>query len=289
MYVIFADTDSDMTPEIAKEYGYHLISMPYSLDDEQVFPYEDFEVFDSAAFYKELREGKKTPKTFGLSPEKYIEYFEPFFKEGKDILYVHFSRAMSGTFDAMNIAMKELKEKYPERELHLIDTKAITICSLNIAREIGEMYVKGKSIEEIKAWAEKEVDKFAIYFFAEDLTFFRRGGRVSGLAAFMGNLLGIRPIIYIGNDGVMTSIDKARGRRATIAKILEYVANLQEGIKDHRVIIGHTDALETAKMLGEKLEEVYGKLDIEYVMVNPTAGCHCGPDGVGITFHAKHR
>ena len=288
MYVIFADTDMDMTPEAAKEYGYHLISMPYSIDGKEIYPYEDFEVFDAKTFYSDLRNGAM-PKTSGLSPEKYINYFEPFFKEGKDILYVHFSKAMSGTFEAMNIAYEELKEKYPRRTLHLIDTKGITICSLNIAKEIGDMYVAGKSIEEIEEWARTEVDKFAIYFFAEDLSFFKRSGRVSELSAFMGNLLGIRPIINMGSDGVMKSVDKARGRRATIAKILNYVEDLQEDIKDHRVIIGHTDAEDTAHLLGERLEEVYGKLNIEYVMVNPTAGSHCGPEGVGICFHAKHR
>lgn len=88
----------------------------------------------------------------------------------------------------------------------------------------------------------------------------------------------------------MKSIDKATGRKKTIGKILEYVHNLQENICDHRVIVGHTDCLELAQQVGEKLKEEYGeKLNIEYVVVNPTAGSHCGPDGVGVCFHAIHR
>ncbi|MBQ7643265.1 MAG: DegV family protein, partial [Clostridia bacterium] len=133
MYVLFTDTDTDLTPVEAKHFGYHLISMPYSIGDKTVFPYEDFEVFDYKAFYNSLRHGVM-PQTSGLSPQKYIDYFEPFFKEGKDVLYVHFSEVMSGTFAALKIAEDELKEKYPERTLHKIDTKGITIGSLNIVK-----------------------------------------------------------------------------------------------------------------------------------------------------------
>ena len=289
MFVLFTDTDTDMTPQVAAEYGYNLISMPYTMDGKEFFPYEDFEEFEAHEFYEKLRKGA-TPKTSGLSPEKYMNYFEPFFKEGKDILYVHFSASMSGTFDSMKIAIKELKEKYPERNLYTIDTKGITMCSYAIARDIGELYKAGKTVEEIQEWAKEEIDKYAAYFFVENLSFFRRSGRVKSFAAFMGNILGIRPIIYIDKEGTMTSIDKAKGKHSTISKIMSYVEKLQDNIKDHRVVIAHSDAPETAKMLGDKVKAMFGDdINIEYIMVNPTSGSHCGPDGVGICFHAIHR
>ena len=290
MYQLFTDTDTDITPEVAKSYGYKLISMPYSTSDgKDVYPYEDFEKFDYSAFYTMLREGE-LPKTYALSPEKYIEYFEPTLKEGKDILYVHFSAAMSGTFNAMRLAWQELSEKYPDRKLYTIDTKGITICSYNIVREIGDMAKNGATIDEIMAWSEREVDKFAVYFFADDLKFFSRSGRVSGLAAAMGGILGIRPIITMNSDGVMASISKVKGRRNAIKKVLEYVDSLQEDIQGHRVIIGHADAYDLAVEVERSLKEVYGEdLNTEIVVVNPTAGSHCGPDTIGVCFHAVHR
>lgn len=289
MYALFTDTDTDLTPKEAEEFGYHLISMPYSIDGKDVYPYEDFKVFECHNFYQSLRDGVM-PKTGGLSPEKYKSYFEPFFKNGQDVLYVHFSAAMSGTFSALKIAVEQLQKEYPERKFYSVDTKGITIGSLNIVKEIGDLYKAGKSPEEILKWAEVEVDKFAIYFFAEDLKFFRRSGRVKAIKAFMGNLLGIRPIIYMGSDGMMTSLTTAKGKKATLDKIMEYVISLQENIKDHRVIIGHSDTLDTAQLLAEKLKAEFGDdLNIEFAEVNPTAGSHCGPDGVGVSFHAKHR
>ena len=111
MFQLFTDTDTDITPEVAKEYNYKLISMPYVIDGKEIYPYEDFETFDYPSYYGELRKGV-LPTTCALSPTKYAEYFEPTLKEGKDIVYVHFSAAMSGTFNAMRIAWESLSEKY---------------------------------------------------------------------------------------------------------------------------------------------------------------------------------
>lgn len=279
-----------MTPELCAKYGYKLISMPYTLDGQTIYPYVDFKEYDYHAFYDRLRKGNPLPTTSALPPQEYINYFESEFKAGRDILYVHFSAAMTSTFNSMRLALEELKEKYPERHLYEIDTKGITLGSLNICLEIGELYQQGKSIEEIMKWAETEVDKFAIYFFADDLKFFHRSGRVSGLSAFFGNMIGIKPIINMNSDGVMASCDKGRGRVQTMKRILAYVKELQEDMKDHRVLIGHTDAEKIADEFIAMFKKEFGEdFRIEKHVTNPTAGGHCGPNGVGISFHAKHR
>ena len=289
MYTLFTDTDCDITPEIAAHYGYKLISMPYTIEGKQIFPYVDFKEFDYKAFYNKLRQGV-IPTTSALSPVEYINYFEPEFKAGRDILYVHFSAAMSATFNSMRLALEELAEKYPDRKVYTVDTKGITLGSYNICHYIGEMYKNGASIEDIQKWAAVEVDKTAFYFYADDLKFFGKSGRVSGFAAFFGNVIGLKPIIFIGNDGKMTTKDKCRGRKNALQKLLQYVIDLEEDIKNYRVTIAHTDALEIAEEFGNMMKAHFGEdLKIEYEVVNPTAGSHCGPNAMGVTFHAKHR
>ena len=288
MLILFTDTDTDITPRMAKEYGYNLISMPYSINGDTVYPYVDFEEFDAHAFYDKLREGA-LPTTSAIGKEQYIDYFEPHFASGNDILYVHFSRAMTATFDAMDQAVAELKEKYPERKFYEVDTKGITIGSLNIVLEIGDLYKAGKSAEEILEWAKTEVDRFAVYFFADDLKFFKHSGRVSGLAGTMGTLLGIRPIIYMDENGKMVSVGKEKGRTKALERLVSYVEELGDNIKDHRVIVASADSKDIADELTEMLKGRFGELLIEYVEVNPTAGSHCGPNTVGVSFYAKHR
>ena len=197
---------------------------------------------------------------------------------------------MSATFGFMQLALNELQQKYPERKFYDIDTKGITLPSYAIAQEIGEMVLAGKSIEDILAWADVEIDKFATYFYANDLKFFRKSGRVSGLAAMFGTILGIRPLISMNQEGIMASIGKERGRENAVNAIVKFVEDLGENIKEHKITIGHCDAQTDVDMVIAKLEEKFGKLDnIQVHAVNPTAGSHCGPDTLGVCFHAIHR
>ena len=288
MLKLYTDTDTDFTPSLAVEYGYSLISMPYSIEAQTTYPYVDFETFDAHAFYDRLR-GGVLPTTSAISKEQYIQYFEKDFAAGNQILYVHFSRAMTNTFDAMDQAVAELREKYPAARFEEIDTKGITTISYAIVREVGDLVKAGKTLDEILAWAATEVDHFAMYFFADDLKFFRRSGRVGGLAATMGTLIGVRPLIHMSQEGKMISVGTAKGRPKAIDFLLGKVGELGEDIRNHRICIGHTDAPEIAHELGRLIEEKYGKQNLVYVDVNPTAGSHCGPNGVGVCFHAKHR
>lgn len=289
MIKLFIDSDGDFTLEQAKKWNATLICMPYQIKDKETIPYVDFKEFDYHAYYETLRKGV-LPTTSALNPEDYIRYFEPEFKNGNDILYCHFSTAMSGSFNAMRLALNELKEKYPERKFYEIDTRGITIESYIITKKVAEMYNAGEKIEKILKWAETEVDKYACYFFADDLKFFAKSGRVSGIAGFMGGLIGIRPILTMGTDGKMGSCGKVKGRQNAILKLVDYVAELGEDIKNQTIVIGHADALYLVEELQKALEVRLGKgLKYDVVVVNPTAGAHCGPDTLGIAFYAKHR
>lgn len=289
MLTIFTDTDTDITPAVAEEYGFKLISMPYCIDGRSIYPYRDTPDFDMHAFYDTLRQGV-LPTTSAISEDEYISYFEPEFAAGNDILYIHFSAAMTMTFGVMDQALQKLYAKYPGRKLYQIDTKAITILSYLIVRELGDRIKAGMTLEEALEWSQKEVDNYSQYFFADDLKFFRRSGRVGGLAATMGGLIGLRPVIHMSKAGKMESLGTVKGRVQVMEKLVSYVEQFGDDIKNHRFIIGHTDATELAQQMADMLHAKFGDdLKVEFVYTNPTAGSHCGPNGVGIAFHSKGR
>lgn len=105
----------------------------------------------------------------------------------------------------------------------------------------------------------------------------------------MGGLIGIRPIIHMSAEGKMESIGKEKGRINAMERLVSYVEEFGDDIRNHRFIIGHTDAPELASELSGMLKEKFGELEIEFVVTNPTAGSHCGPNGVGVAFHSIHR
>ena len=289
MLTFFSDTDCDITPKECAEYGIKLISMPYTVGEEVIYPYVDFKEYDSKKFNDMLRAGT-IPTTSAMSEEAYFQYFEPEFQAGNDILYVHFSSGLSNTFTIMRQAVDKRLKKYPERKFHSVDTLGISALSYNVVLEVADLLKAGKTAEEIVEWAKVEVPKFPMYFFADDLKFFRRSGRVSGLAATMGNFIGVRPIIYLDNEGKMISIGKETGRAKAIKRLVQYVEELGEDVKAHRVVIGHSDCPEIVEEAKRLLREKFGDdLNILVTVVNPTIGSHCGPNGLGICFHAKHR
>ena len=280
MLHIFVDSDCDITKAQAEEYGVSLISMPYFIGEKEVYPYVDFEEFEPHAYYNMLREGT-IPTTAALSPANYKEIFEPAFAKGDTILYIHFSNAMSLTFDNMEKAISELKEKYPDVRFEHFDTMSMTTGAYVIVKEMLERYKKGATIDELIKWGEEERQHFACYFFADDLKFFRRSGRVSGFSAFMGGM---------NEKGIMGSFGKAIGQANALKTMVKFVEELGEDIKNYTFVVGHTDAPLLVKKMCEMLKAKFGEdLNIEKVPCNPTAGAHSGPGGVSVAFHAKHR
>ena len=152
MLTFFSDTDCDITPKECAEYGIKLISMPYTVGEKVIYPYVDFEEFDSHAFYDMLRAGT-IPTTSAMSEEAYIKIFEPEFAAGNDIMYVHFSSGTSNTFTIMDMAVAKLKEKYPGRKFWSIDTLGISALSYNVVLEVADLLKAGKTPEEVAEWA----------------------------------------------------------------------------------------------------------------------------------------
>lgn len=289
MLTYFVDSDCDFNLQDCKELGCKLISMPYSIDGKTTYPYVDFQEFDSHAFYDGLR-GGILPTTSAIPEEEYRNYFEPEFQAGNDIFYFHFSEAMTMTFGNMRKVVDDLLKKYPERKFYEIDSKGITIISYLMGRDFFKLVKAGKTPEELVEWGKKEVDHYAQYFFADDLKFFRRSGRVSGLAATMGGLIGLRPVITMNEEGKMVSVGTEKGRIKAMNRLVSEVVEKGDEVKAHGVVVGHTDSPEVAAQVADMLREKFGAdLEIRIIPTNPTAGSHCGPNGVGVTFHSKCR
>ena len=151
------------------------------------------------------------------------------------------------------------------------------------------MKLKGASAQEIIDWCEKEKQHFATYFYADDLSFFRRSGRVNGLTALMGNILGLKPIITMTPAGKLESIGTERGRGRSLKRLIGYMQTLGDHVEDHRVLIASCDAPEAAEELKTLVLEHYPKAEVIIVPTNPTVVSHAGPDTVGVCFYAKSR
>lgn len=277
----FCDTNSEIDLEIFKSFGISLIKMPYTVDGEEHY-YDLGENTDLTEFFAKMRKGAAV-KTQALNAYDYIEYFEPVFKIGEDVLYVSFSHKMSATFESLAAAEAELKEKYPERKITLIDTKSISQGAGAIVEYAAKLFKQGKSDDFIKDAVEDYAKLIKVYFTVDNLEYLRRGGRLSKFKSFMGTLLNMKPIITINPEGRLESAESIKGRKAALKRFITLME--ESGVDtDYPVIILQADAALDLEFLYEMIAEKYPAAKIRKQAVGPVVGCHCGPGTIGLIF-----
>ena len=211
MSVLICDSNGELWHTRAKELGLDYISMPYFVDGEEYY-YDLGEKTDFRKFYDLVR-GGKIPTTQALNPEDYKRILTPYFEKGEDVLYVSFSHKLSGTFQFLNLALNELKETYPDRKCTVFDTNSISLGAGIQMEEAAKLKQSGASDEEILAFLKDFTNRVCVYFVVDDLMHLKRGGRCSGLAAFAGTLLQLKPLLSMGADGGLTVLGKISGRK----------------------------------------------------------------------------
>lgn len=286
-YVFMTDSDSDLPYRLKVAYDIPVVYMPYSLDGKEY--YDDLgQSIDHKTYYDKMRAGA-VPVTASLNQAAYEEIFEPIFADGKDILFIAFSSKMSSTIVAMHSALEELKEKYPTRKYRVVDTLSISAPQTILVIKAHRLYMEGKSMDEVADWVEANRMRTQAWVTVDDLKYLKRGGRIKPVAAAMGTMLNIKPIIIESRDGLMVSVDKVRGRHKALSYLAEKTAENIEDPQEAETIIIHADAPEDATQLKERVEQLIPGIEIAIENVGPVIGAHCGPGTLAICFFGKER
>ncbi|MBQ8885291.1 MAG: DegV family protein [Clostridia bacterium] len=287
MYQLFCDSNCELWHTTVKELGLNVIRMPYIVDGEEYF-YDMGENTDFKAFFDKMRAGA-TPKTAALNEYAYTEYFEPVLARGEDVYYITFSHQMSATFNSMKNVIAQLKEKYPEREIRFKDSKLISLGSGFVTYYGALKYKEGATMDEMDAYLDDLIKHTAIYFVVNDLTYLYRGGRVSGVSKVVGNLLGIKPILYFNEEGKILNIEKVKGFKKALATMIGYMKKKGSDLDKYKVYILHADCEAEAQAFISSIKAEFGELDIELQPIGPVIGAHCGPGTIGLIFHSNEK
>ena len=234
-----------------------------------------------------MRSGE-IPKTQALNPEDYKRILTPYFERGEDVLYVSFSHAMSGTFQSLELALRELKEQFPDRKCTVFNTNSISLGAGIQAEQAALLKQKGASDEEILNFLKEYTDHVAVYFVVDDLMHLKRGGRCSGVAAVAGTLLGLKPMLTFNETGGLSVIGKLNGRKKAISTLANKIV---EELTDESIPVYIVDA--DCKEDGDKLRDLVlekrPNAKIVRQIVGPVIGAHCGPGTLGVIFTAAKR
>ena len=287
MSVLICDSNEELWHTRVKELGLDCISMPYSIKGEE-FYYDLGEKTDFEYFYDCVR-GGEIPKTQALNPEDYKRILTPYFEKGEDVLYVSFSHKMSGTFQQLDAALKELKEIYPDRKCTVFDTNSISLGAGIQAEQAAILKQNGASDEEILAFLEDFTNRVAVYFVVDDLMHLKRGGRCSGLAAVAGTLLGLKPMLTFNEEGGLSVITKLGGRKKAITTLANKVIDELTDEDKYSVYVVDADCKEEGDKLRDLILAKRPNANIVRQIVGPVIGSHCGPGTLGVIFVAAKR
>lgn len=288
MYKIYTDTSANLPLEIMQKYDLTEIPLHYTIDGKE-FPLSDtgpFE-FDGKAFYDALRNGADV-KTQMINTDAFCDAFESSLSKGIDIIYIGMSSGLSGTYDASVKAAEDMRERYPERKIATIDTRAASLGEGLVVLNSARLKESGASFEEVVNFAEKNSDFVCQYFTVEDLMYLKKGGRISGAVALLGNILQIKPILMGDEKGMIVLSNNERGRKRALAALANKYAELVAD-KSASIGIAHGDCLADAQSLAQKLTELgqTGKIIIN--CYEPVTGSHVGPGTVALFFYGLHR
>ena len=285
MSVFFTDTDCEMFYTDSDTLKMNVIGMPYTLKGQE-YVYDFGRNTDIKKFYDEMRSGEIVT-TSALNSQDYINYFEPIFAAGEDILYVHFSSELSATFNHMQKALEELKEKYPDRKVTCFDTKNICVGAGIQAIEACKLHNSGASDEEVVKFLTEFKDKVAIYFYVDSLQYLKRGGRISAASAVFGSMLNIKPILSVTNAGKLEKLTTVKGTKKAIDFMVNKFAEEYGEDERYEVFVLDADNKDIADELAEKIRKVGKNVSIRRLFVGPVIGAHSGPGTVGVVFVKK--
>lgn len=290
-YVLSCCSTADLSKEHFEAIDVKYICFHFELDGTQ---YEDnlgvSIPFDE--FYARMANGADT-KTSQVNAEEFEEYFRSFLEQGLDILHISLSSGISGVINSANIAKETLQEEFPDRKIYVVDSLAASSGYGLLMDKISELRAQGKTIDEVRDFAEAHKLNLNHWFFTSDLTFFIKGGRVTKTAGFIGNVLNICPLLNVDYEGKLIPRYKIRTKKKVIQAIVDRMEECAEDGLDYsgKCYISQSACYEDARAVADLIEARFPKLDgkVEINHIGTTIGSHTGPGTVALFFWGKKR
>ena len=290
-YVISCCSTADLSKEHFEKRGIHYICFHFQLNGKDM-PDDLGQTMPFDQFYQAMADGADT-RTSQVNTDEYIAYFEPFLQAGRDIIHVTLSSGISGTLNSANAAAEQLRAKYPERKLYIIDSLGASSGYGLLMDAMADKRDEGMDIDALRDWTERNKLRVHHWFFSTDLSFYVKGGRITRTAGFMGTLLRICPLLNMDNLGRLIPREKIRTKKKVIARIVEKMEEHAENGHDYagKCYISMSACMEDARQVADLVEQRFPRLSGRVLInsIGTTIGSHTGPGTVALFFFGDER
>ena len=284
-YKIITDSGCDLPQEMLSRLDVQAVPLIVNFKGEDR---EDTVDAGIKEMYAGLRAGEAAT-TSAINPQRWEDKMEEVLKEGKDVLVIAFSSGLSTTYQSAVIAGGELKEKYPDRKILVVDGLSASLGQGLLVWYACKKKEEGLSVEELAKWVEDNRLHLCHWFTVDDLMYLKRGGRVSAATALVGTMLQIKPVLHVDDEGHLLNVSKARGRKASIQALAEKAVSLGAGYDNSTMFICHGDCIEDAEYLSNLVKEKCGVKDVFIGYTGAVIGSHSGPGTLALFFLGEHR
>lgn len=284
-YEIITDSGCDLPQQMQQELNIKMACLTLNFRGQEK---EDSVDDGIRELYDALRAGESA-KTAAVNPDTWARAMEPVLQQGKDALVLAFSSGLSTTYQSAVIAMEDLLEKYPDRKIRVVDTRAASLGQGLLVWYACRKRDEGLDMEQVADWVEEHKLHLCHWFTVDDLMYLKRGGRISAATAIVGTMLGIKPVMHMDDDGHLINMSKARGRKASIQAVAEKMGQLGLPGENKTVFICHGDCLEDARYLEKLVREKYGVEEVFIGYTGAVIGSHSGPGTLALFFLGEKR
>ncbi|MBQ8080276.1 MAG: DegV family protein [Clostridia bacterium] len=290
-YVLSCCSTADLSKEHFEARDIHYVCFHYQLNGRDL-PDDLGQSMPFDQFYQAMVDGAET-RTSQVNTEEYVNYFTSFLEQGLDILHLTLSSGISGTINSANAAAEQLRGKYPDRRIIILDSLAASSGYGLLMDKLADLRDQGMSIDEVAGWVADNRLHVHHWFFSSDLTFYIKGGRISKTAGFMGKLLHICPLLNVDYLGRLIPREKVRTKRKVIERIVEMMeAHAQNGHDyNGKCYICQSACYEDARAVADLAEKRFPRLNgrVEINSIGTTIGSHTGPGTVALFFFGDER
>ena len=288
MFAIVTDTSANLDCSLLQQRNIAAIPFTFFVGGQEQ-TCTDTAGFDGPAFYSAMRSGTQV-KTSQVSPQQYIDLFSPMLAMGQEILFVGMSSGISGSYHSAEIAAQQLKEVFPDARIRLVDTLSASLGQgllmyLTARKKLRE----APTMDELGDWVEANKLHICHWFTVNDLNYLKKGGRVSAATAFVGTMLSIKPIMHTSDEGKLTVVGKARGRKSSLNTLIDTVGRLGINLQDQVMFICQADCQAEAETVAAQLKQRYGVKEVYINYIGPVIGSHTGPNTMGLFFVGTER
>ncbi|MBE6977941.1 MAG: DegV family protein [Ruminococcaceae bacterium] len=284
-YQIIVDSGSDLPVSELTRLDVKMASLSLLFRGQTL---EDSVTDDTKEFYAAMRAGEAA-STSAINPEGWTRVMEPELQAGKDLLVIAFSSGLSTTYQSAMIAADELREKYPQRQIRVVDSLCASLGGGLLVWHACRKRDAGMDLEELTAWVETNKWHLCHWFTVDDLKYLKRGGRISAATALLGTMLNIKPVLHVDDEGHLVSVSKSRGRKASIEALAQQMEKLSAFGENEAAFICHGDCLEDANYLARQIKERCGVKQVFIGYTGAVIGAHSGPGTLALFFLGKHR